>query len=95
MIEVISKLYAKEEKTEELISVFSEMAKLTKKEKGYIMYEMYQDNDKPSTLLVVEQWETMKDFNNHCTSEYFNKTFPHMKECMEKESEINICTKVA
>jgi len=95
MLEVISKIYAKEDKIEELISVFSQMVAPSQKEEGYIQYEMYQDEKEPATLLVVEQWESMANFEAHCNSELFHKVIPNMVACMAKDSEVNICHKVA
>ncbi|WP_282014641.1 putative quinol monooxygenase [Marinifilum flexuosum] len=95
MIEAVSKLFAKEDKIEKLISMFKEMIEPTKKEKGYILYEMYQDKDNPSVLIVLEQWETKEDFDAHCSSEHFYRIVPQMLACMEKESEVNICHRVA
>lgn len=95
MIEVVSKMYAKDGRVEELISKFKEMIEPTKKEKGYLLYEMYQDQKNLSVLIVLEQWETQEDFDNHCISDHFNRIVPQMLECMERASEVNICNKVA
>ncbi|TLX78354.1 antibiotic biosynthesis monooxygenase [Labilibacter sediminis] len=95
MIEVVSKIYAKAGKTKELISLFKEMTEPTKKEKGYILYEMYQDKNDPTLLIVLEQWENQEDFDNHCNSEHFHRLVPRMVACMAKESEMNICNLVS
>jgi len=95
MIEAVSKLFAKEDKINELIAVFKEMIEPTKKEKGYILYEMYQDETAPAVLIVLEQWETKDDFDNHCISEHFDRIVPRMVKCMAKQSEVNICQRVA
>jgi len=95
MIEVVSKIYAKENKIEELISAFKELVEPTKLEEGYILYEMYQDTENATTLIVTEQWENRETFDKHCNSELFHKVVPKMVECMAKESEVNICTRIA
>ncbi|MCT4613745.1 MAG: antibiotic biosynthesis monooxygenase [Marinifilaceae bacterium] len=95
MIEVISKLTAKEGKEQALIEAFKEMIAPTKKEKGYIMYEMYQDSTNPAIMMVVEQWETKEDFDAHCSSNHFDEIVPKMSACMAKEGEVNICELVA
>jgi len=95
MLEAVSKLFAKEDKIDELISVFKEMIEPTKKEKGYILYEMYQDEQDPSILIVLEQWETKEDFDNHCISEHFERIVPRMVSCMAKQSDVNTCYRVA
>jgi len=67
----------------------------SQKEEGYIQYEMFQDQKEAATLLVVEQWESMDNFEAHCSSEHFHKHVPNMVVCMAKDSEVNICHKVA
>jgi len=95
MIEVVSKIYAKEDKVNKLISTFKELVEPTKLEEGYILYEMYQDTENPATLIVIEQWENKETFDKHCDSILFHKVVPKMVECMAKESEVNICTRIA
>ena len=95
MIEVVSKLYVKEDKIEELISAFKELVEPTILEEGYILYEMYQDTENPTILIVTEQWEDRETFDKHCDSELFHKVVPKMVECMAIESEVNICTRIA
>lgn len=91
MIEVISKIYSKVDKVEELINLFKKMTEPTRREKGYILYEMYQDKEVPEVLIVTEQWKTLEDFDNHCHSQHFRYVVPRMEECMSKESEVHIC----
>ncbi|MCY6370589.1 putative quinol monooxygenase [Clostridium ganghwense] len=95
MLQTVSKIYVKEEQINEFVEVFKGMIEPTKKEKGCIQYEMYQDEEKPSTLIVLEQWECREDFDNHMKSEHFERIAPKMSEYMTKETEINLCYKVA
>ena len=56
------------------------MIEPTKKENGYILYELYElyEGEKdPSIFIVLEQWETLESFDNHL------------------HSEVNICYRVA
>lgn len=94
MLQVISKIYVKEEKIHEFVEVFKEMIEPTKKEKGYIQYEMYQDEENPALLIVLEQWETRENFDNHLKSEHFERIVPKMTVFMTKETEVNLCYKI-
>lgn len=95
MLQTVSKIYVKEEQINEFVEVFKGMIEPTKKEKGYIQYEMYQDEENPALLIVLEQWKTKEDFDNHLKSEHFEKIVPKMSEFMTKETEVNLCYKIA
>lgn len=95
MIQAISKIYVKEDQIDKFVEVFEGMIEPTKKEKGYIQYEMYQDEENPALLIVLEQWETKEDFDNHLKSEHFERIVPKMTEFMTKETELNLCYKIA
>lgn len=94
MVQTISKLYAKEDKVDEFIEVFKEMIPPTKEEEGCIQYEMYQDEEEPSLLIVLEQWATKEAFDGHLETDHFKRIVPRMTELMAKESEFNLCRKV-
>lgn len=90
MIQTVSKLYVMENKINEFLEVFKGMIEPTQKEKGYIEYEIYQDEEDPALLIVLEKWESKEDFDNHLQSEHFNKIVPEMVKLMRKEGELNI-----
>lgn len=95
MVEIISKMFVKEDKVDELIELFKEMIGPTKREEGYIQYEMYQDEENPTILIVIEQWESRENFDMHLQSEHFERIVPKMSELMAKETEMNIAYRVA
>lgn len=94
MIKVIAKNFAKEAKIENVLELAKELVETTVKEDGCIKYEMYQDEKNPSILIMIEEWETMEDLNNHMSSEHFKKIVPKMNEYMDQKPELNICKKV-
>lgn len=94
MIKVIAKNFAKENKVEKVLELAKVLVEATVKEDGCIKYEMYQDEKNPSTLIMIEEWETIEALNNHMSSEHFKKIVPQMNECMAQKSELNICKKV-
>ncbi|WBW97264.1 putative quinol monooxygenase [Oceanirhabdus sp. W0125-5] len=94
MLQTISKIYVKEDQVDEFVEVFKGMIEPTKKEKGYIQYEMYQDEENPALLIVLEQWENKEDFDNHLKSEHFERIVPKMSKFMTKETELNLCYKI-
>ncbi len=94
MLQTVSKLYVMEDKIDEFLEVFKGMIEPTKKERGYIEYEMYQDEEDPSLLIVLEKWKSREDFDNHLESKHFKEIVPEMMKLMSKETELNICKKV-
>jgi quinol monooxygenase YgiN len=94
MVQTVSKIYVREDQIHEFVETFKGMIEPTKKEKGYIQYEMYQDNENPSLFIVLEQWENREDFDKHLQSEHFKEIVPKMTEYMTKEVELNICNKL-
>jgi len=94
MIKVMAKFFAKEDKIENILELAKILVEETVKEDGCINYEMYQDVKDPSTLIMIEEWETIEALNNHMASEHFKKIVPQMSEFMDQKSELNICKKV-
>lgn len=94
MLQTVSKIYVKEDQIDEFVEVFKGMIEPTKKEKGCIQYEMVQDEENPTILIVLEQWESREDFDNHMKSEHLGRIAPKMHEFMTKEAEVNLCYKI-
>jgi len=95
MVQTISKMIVRNDKIDEFISIFKEMIEPTKGEKGYIKYEMYQDEDDPALLIVLEQWDKREDFDRHLESEHFKRIVPKMSELIVGETDLNITHLVA
>lgn len=95
MVQTVSKIFVKKDKVDELIELFKEMIEPTKKEEGCIQYEMYQDEEDATILIVLEQWESRENFDMHLQSEHFERIVPKMSELMVKETEMNLCNKIA
>jgi quinol monooxygenase YgiN len=94
MIKVIAKNFAKEDKIDKILELARELVETTVKEGGCIKYEMYQDVKSPNVLIMIEEWKTMEDLNNHMSSEHFKRIVPQMSEYMDKKAELNVCKKV-
>jgi len=95
MIQTVSKLYVQPGKSIEFIEIFKKMIGPTKKEKGCLQYEMYQDEDNETLFIVLERWKLKEDFDNHLKSAHFEEIVPRMLELLVKESELNVTKFVA
>jgi len=95
VVQTISKIYVKQDSVNEFIELFKAMIEPTKKEAGCIQYDMYQDEEDATILIVLEQWESRESFDQHLESEHFKEIGPKMSELMAKESELNVAYKIA
>ncbi len=94
MIKVLAKNFAKENEIDKILELAKELVEKTAKEIGCIKYEMYQNTKVPTELIMLEEWETDEDLNNHMSSEHFKRIVPQMAEYLRKKVEINIYKKV-
>ena len=94
MIKVVAKNFAKEDKIDEIIELSKELVEITRKEKGCIKYEMYQDEQDATILTMIEEWENKEALEEHLKSEHFNRIVPRMGKLMLKEADINIYNKL-
>lgn len=94
MIQTVSKIYVLEDRVDEFLKIFKGMIEPTKKEKGYMEYEMYRDEENPSLLIALEKWETQDDFLNHLESKHFKVIVPEMMKLMAKETEFNLSKRI-
>lgn len=94
MLQAVSKLYVMEDRINEFLEIFKGMIEPTQKEKGYIEYEMYQDEEDLALFIVLEKWKSREDFDNHLKSKHFQEIVPEMVKLMRKEAELNVCRRV-
>ncbi|MBU5591645.1 antibiotic biosynthesis monooxygenase [Clostridium sp. MSJ-4] len=94
MIKVVAKNFAKEDKIDEIIELSKELVEITRKEKGCIKYEMYQDEQDATILTMIEEWENKEALEEHLKSEHFNRIVPRMGKLMLKEADMNIYNKL-
>ncbi|MBD1262159.1 antibiotic biosynthesis monooxygenase [Maribacter polysiphoniae] len=94
MIKVVAKNFAKENKIDKILELAKELVEKTVKEVGCVKYEMYQNTNEPTELVMLEEWETEEDLNKHMSTEHFKRIVPQMAEYLRKKAEINIYKKV-
>ncbi|WP_032122461.1 putative quinol monooxygenase [Clostridium amazonitimonense] len=94
MIKVVAKNFAKEDEIDEIIELSKELVEITRKEKGCIKYEMYQDEQDATILTMIEEWENREALDHHLKSEHFNRIVPRMGKLMLKEADMNIYNKL-
>ena len=55
----------------EIKQIFATMVNETRKEKGCIIYDLYEDEKDSNSLVLIEKWATQTDLNNHSNSPHF------------------------
>lgn len=94
MIKVVAKKLVNEGKVEEVIKLYEELVRETRKEEGCIKYELYQDEKDSRILAVIEEWESKDALEKHMNSEHFVRIVPMIGELAEKKKDINIYNKL-
>jgi quinol monooxygenase YgiN len=94
MIKVVARKFVNEGKVEEVIGFYEQLVEASRKEDGCIKYELYQDEEDPRVLAVIEEWESKEALNNHMRTEHFIKLVPMIAELTAKKVDKNIYNKV-
>lgn len=82
-MKMIVKRLIKEGKVEEVKKIYEEMITLTKKENGCISYALYQDENNPRLLALMEEWENEDVLNVHMQTDHFLKLVPKLNDLTE------------
>ena len=90
MIKVVAKCYLKESEIEKFVEYASIMVEETKKESGYVKYELYRDTEDETVFTFIEEWNSKEDLETHFETPHFKKYIPLMKEMHSKAEEVNI-----
>lgn len=94
MLTVIAKGLFREHDLQKVIALYQELIAETKKEKGCLSYELYQDIDNPCILTMLETWENKACLDAHSVSAHFRKIVPEIGK-LRLEKDLHIYTKLA
>ncbi len=73
VVDLVYQVQIKPEFKDEIIKIFDTMVSETRKEKGCIMYDLYQNQEDPNNLILIEKWATQEDLDNHSNSDHFKQ----------------------
>lgn len=93
MLKVVSRRTIKPENLEKVIAMYDEMITETRKEKGCISYEFFQDMNEENTIAMIEEWEDQECFDAHTQTAHFKKIVPQVGE-LQESSELRIFRKL-
>jgi len=88
-IRVVAKHFIKPEKLDEFTKLCKKLVESTNKEDwGCIHYQVYQDVKEPTTVAMLEEWESMEAIENHLKAQHFLDILPALRECLGGTSDI-------
>ena len=90
MLKLVAKFIIKEEKIDEFKKYAEELVSETRKEKGCISYQLFQDVNDKKILTFIEEWENLEAVDNHNKSEHITKLLPMLMETFKEEPVLNI-----
>merc|ERR1712130_140455 len=65
---IIAKLYLKEGQRDEFLKIMEDSVAFTKLEAGVLVYKVNEDAMDPLVFWLTEEWSSVKDLANHCSS---------------------------
>jgi quinol monooxygenase YgiN len=71
MILVVMRMKVSVTKRKELTQTVASLLDLIRAEKGCCRCDLFRGLDDERTLFLLEEWDSRKDFETHCQSEYF------------------------
>lgn len=68
----------------------------TRQEDGCILYDVWQANDDPLTLILIEEWASQKALDTHLAQDWLQEQFPKAKALLGEGDEptFHFCTSV-
>lgn len=94
MIKVTAKHFVKEDKINEFIHYAKKLVSATITEDGCIKYELFQDQNNPRILTIIEEWENQKVLDLHMNSPHFIELVPILGKFNEKDTDVNLYKKI-
>lgn len=71
----VAQFIAKEGRQDELLQFLHDLIAPTKKEAGYLRYELNQAIDNPRAITFIEKYRSQEDFDFHCNTPYIKGFF--------------------
>ncbi|GAA0782009.1 putative quinol monooxygenase [Hathewaya limosa] len=94
MIKVVANFFVQKNKINEFIELSKQLVEMSRKDSGYIKYELYQDNQNPRIFAIIEEWENKQALDEHLNSKHFIRIVPILETLVSKKIEINVYNKL-
>jgi quinol monooxygenase YgiN len=73
----------KEGEDKNLLKLAKPCVAASRKEKGCLRYDVLQDAEHPQQFVFFERWKSVKDLEDHFTTDHFKKLGGQLKEIVE------------
>ena len=94
-IAVVARIKAKSEFADYVQEQFFSLVEPTlNNDEGCINYELYRDNDDPTLLYFLEEWESRQLLDRHSGSDHVQACMKNTEEKIE-ELQVNVLTKIS
>jgi len=85
------KMVVQPERRRDLLKAIRGMLEPARVERGCLSYRLYEDVEDRNTLVLVEEWETQKDLENHIHTENHRRLFALM-DLLSEQPELRFNT---
>ena len=90
MITIVAKSIIKQGEKDNFKVLAEKLIRESRKEKGCISYNLYEDIKNSNTLTFIEEWVNEEAIKLHNKSKHFNFIVPQLSELREGKPEINL-----
>jgi len=87
-LNVVARIKARPGKVNELLSIVSSLVEPTRKEPGCLQYILLQNNEDPTDLTLVEEWQDSKALEAHFATKHFKEALKSMPNFVASEPDI-------
>jgi len=74
----VAEFIAKDSKEDELLKALHSLITPTRREAGYIRYELNQAIENPRAITFIEKFRSQEDFDFHCNTPYIKGFFDNV-----------------
>jgi len=90
MITIVAKNLIKQGKKEDFKVLAETLINESRKERGNISYNLYEDPNNSNILTFIEGWENEEAIKLHNNSKHFTSVVPKLGDLQESKSEVNL-----
>jgi quinol monooxygenase YgiN len=87
-LRVIAKVKAGPGKVNELLSVLGSLVEPTCKEPGCLKYELLQNNEDPTDIALIEEWQNNTALESHFATKHFKDALIKLPNLVAAEPDI-------
>ena len=95
MIIIVAENYIKQGKVEEFKTMAQELIRESRKERGCLSYNLYEDIHNGNKLTFIEEWKDEDAINNHNKAIHFTTLVPKLAQFKEVQTEASLYRKTS